>query len=149
MKAQYCILSISEMIPLFGIFFFLKTCFIPLSVLPSVFFTLYPVFILFSTLKQTFNTIYNDYFADVETWKLLFLHLSSRWYTIFEIWTFIIQNNRTLIFMVSENASAKTDTLKFSTLKLKCLCLIEIHLFLIQFSWQPDSRWWFRHAPSI
>ena len=61
--------------------------------------------------------------------------------TVFEIWTFIIQNNRTLIFMVSENASAKTDTPKFSTLKLKCLCLIEIYLFLIQFSWQPDSRW--------
>lgn len=131
------------------LFFFLRLVLFLYLCCLLFFFTLYPVFILFSTLKQTFDTIYNDYFADVETWKLLFLHLSSKWYSIFEIWTFIIQNNRTLIFMVSENASAKTDTLKFSTLKLKCLCLIESHLFLIQFSWQPHSRWWCRHVPSI
>ena len=143
LKAWYCILSISEIIPLFGIFFFLRL--VLFIYLCCLFFYTVSNFYFILNLKQTFDTICNDYLADVETRKLLFLHLSSRWYTIFEIWTFIIQNNRSLIFMVSENASAKTDIPKFSTLKWKCLCLTEIHLFLIQFSWQPDSMWWFRN----
>ena len=111
-------------------FFFLRlVLFIYLCCL-FFFFTMYPIFILFLTLKQTFDTICNDYLADVETQKLLFVHLSSRWYTIFEIWTFIIQNNRSLIFMVSENASAKTDIPKFSTLKWNVCVLLRSIYFL-------------------